>query len=497
MNQGSLRFGGLCFLFMLLPGAGLFAKMPDSVSGENPRDYYEFLFLYDRTITPGQSEHFFHPFYSRYENAERAYSIQSVLYPIYYSHGTNYWNYRTILYLFTFENKYHETKKEDDDVLLAPLFFWGRGDTEEERYFGFFPFFGNVKDKLAHSEISFFLFPVYSSWSYRNYKARSVLWPLVMWGGDGEKRSDFRFLPFYSSKVHEGKYEHRTALWPFFHWGVDDEDKKDPRHFFFFFPFYGQKRSESGSMYAYSILWPFTLFAWGKDEKRHASETQALWFLYQDVSGENPYVRKFMIFPFYAHYRFGNTEQTYYNEMNFYLLLIGNLRTNSTIVHSEYDFFVPFYYRHYRYYPQEKEEILSWKVWPLISGFHASDGSKGWRVLSVWPLPDEYMDRVWGPFYSLAEWHRESNGDQYFSMLWRIFSIYWGNDSTRIFFLGFNYTNSPYLFEIGFAGGLIGYSRETILPDGTPLRFYPGLYSTGRPAQAEDHSYLHLFWMRF
>lgn len=490
-------------LFLLFFSAPLFARMPDAVSGEEPRDYFQFLFLYESTYTPGQKEFMIHPLYGRYRNDERAYKHSGVLYPVYYSAGTNYWNYRTFLYLFTFENKYHEDEKRDDEYLLAPLFYWGSGDTEKEQYFSIFPFYGTIKDKLAWSEISFVMFPLYSSWSYKDYKARSLLWPLIMWGGTPEdengfkKRSDLRIFPFYSSKVHSGKYNHKTVLWPFFQWGSDDLDKKDPRHFYFFFPFYAQKRSESGTMQSYSILWPFTLFAWGFDERRNTTEYRALWFLFQNMKSGDPHIRKLVIFPFYAHYRFGDKEEKYYNEMNFYLILLGNLRTKSAIVESSYDFFIPFYYRHHRYYPQEREEVWQWKLWPLASGYRQSDGANGWRVLALWPLPDDYLERTWGPLYSLAEWRRESNDDVYFSLLFRFFSVYLGEDSSRYFFAGFHYTNSPYLFEVGFLGGLIGYSRETQLVDGTPLRFYPGLYNQGRPETAEDRRYLHLFWMRF
>ena len=489
------------FLFWANP---LLARMPDSATGEEPRDYFQFLFLYESTFTPGQKEIMLHPFYGQYSNDERAYKHKAVLYPIYYNHGTNYWNYQTFLYLFSVENKYHADKKEDNEFMFAPFLFWGAGDTKDEKYFGFFPFYGTLKDKIGYSELSFVMFPLYSSWSYKDYKAHSILWPLIMWASTPElsngerRRNDLRILPFYSSKVHRNKYNHKTLLWPFFSWGSDDLDKKDPRHFLFIFPFYGQKYSQSRTMESYTILWPFSLFAWGKDERRGVKEYRALWFLFQSMKSERPLIEKTVVFPFYAHYKFGSEDKSYYNEMNFYLILFGNLRTQSAIVESSYDFFIPFYYRHRRVYPQENEEVRQWKLWPFASGYSESNGANGWRTLSLWPLPDEYLERSWGPLYSLAEWRHESNGDRYFSVFFRLFSLYWGEDSSRYFFAGFHYTNSPYLFEVGFLGGFLGYSKETVLADDkTQLRFLPALYKSGRPVDAIDKHYLHLFWLKF
>src|SRR5690606_10434720 len=103
------------------------------------------LFLYERTTGAGQDEMFFRPLipiYGRYKNAERGYSYHHIVYPFYWNHGTNHWRKWTFLYLFTGDSKYHSDTKDDDDLMLGSLFFWGRGETEKERYFSFFPFGG-------------------------------------------------------------------------------------------------------------------------------------------------------------------------------------------------------------------------------------------------------------------------------------------------------------------------------------------------------------------
>ena len=64
----------IAVITLMLPPA-LEARMPVQAEGEGYRDYYQFLFLYDHTLTPGQSEYNFHPFYTTYESSEKAYDF--------------------------------------------------------------------------------------------------------------------------------------------------------------------------------------------------------------------------------------------------------------------------------------------------------------------------------------------------------------------------------------------------------------------------------------
>ena len=136
-----LRAGFLfpALMVLLMSAESLQARMPVQIEGEASRDYYQFLFLYDHTSSPGQLEWTIHPLYSTYESDEKAYDFNTVLYPIFYEHGTNYWRKWTFLFLFTGEDRYREKEKQDSDLFLAPLFYWGYGNTEREQYFSIFP----------------------------------------------------------------------------------------------------------------------------------------------------------------------------------------------------------------------------------------------------------------------------------------------------------------------------------------------------------------------
>lgn len=415
-----------------------------------------------------------------------------------FSHNTNYWNRWTFLYLFNGEEKYNPTEKTEGEFVLTPLFFWGYGNNEKERFFSFFPIFGTIKDKLSWSEINYFLFPLYVSWEYKNYKAYSILWPLIMWGGDNFKRKDFRFLPFYSSKVHEGKYNHKTFLWPFFQWGSDDLDKKNPRHFFMFFPFYAHKYSESGTMYSFSILYPFSLIAIGRDHKTQSFDFKLFWFLIQYSKSEDPYIRKQVFFPFYIHYQFGNPKLSYLQETNFYFILFGNLKTESALLNSNYKFFIPFWYHHYRNYKQEQVETKSWKLWPIMNYWEEND-AYGWRIFALWPFPDDLVERNWGTFYTLLEYNQFENQDRYFSFLLRLFSVRWNSyyNDFNLFFLGFHYKDNPEIFEFTFLGGLFGFSKIVYEKNqNIPLYFYPKYSKLLSEEEKQTKYYFHLFWFK-
>ncbi|HNJ32944.1 MAG TPA: hypothetical protein PK881_01790, partial [Leptospiraceae bacterium] len=71
------RFFQATFL-LVLSGGALYARPSTTVTGETKRDYYEFLFLFDKTSAPGQSEWILHPFASRYSNMERSYTFTTI-----------------------------------------------------------------------------------------------------------------------------------------------------------------------------------------------------------------------------------------------------------------------------------------------------------------------------------------------------------------------------------------------------------------------------------
>ena len=486
--------------------AALAAEMPRGMAGETPRRYSQFLFLYESTRSADQSDLVLRlplPIYSRYRNDERAYDFQTVLYPVFWSHGTNHWRKWTFLFFFSGDDTYHADSNRDSDLLLAPLFYWGRGDSEKERYFSFFPLYGTIKNKLSYSEINFVLFPLYVNWTYREYKAHGVLWPLVMWGGSSV-RSELRIFPFYSSKVHEGKYERRSILWPFIQWGREGLDRKEPRGYAFLWPFYARKYSDDDNLSVHAIL-PFFLLpvlvgpadpltklvaavfsfmpfaSWGRDNRTNAKSLNALWFLYQYETNDNPYVRKRIIFPFWGTYRFADKEADFYGP--FYV----KLRTHSLVFESETDVvaaIVPLYWRTDRFYLQDWRKSHFLKMWPFFQYMKDSNGNVSFQTLALWPTRDDDFERLWGPLYGLVEYREFENGDRFFSLFFRIYSQYWNATEFHLFVLGFDFRTTPRYWSASFLNGFVGVQHD-----------YPLLGPDGK-VETSSRNTLQLLWMR-
>lgn len=435
--------------------------MPESVTEETDRTYWQFLFLLESTRAAGQHEFIVRlpfPFYGSYHNDERAYTFRHVLYPIFYSHGTDQWTRWTFLFFFSGDDTYHQDTGQDNDLMLGPLLFWGRGDSQTERYFTFFPFFGSWRNKLSWSEINFILFPLYVDWTYREYRAHALIWPLIMWGS-GPARSDLRIFPFYSHKIHYGRYARRSILWPFFQWGYEDLNKKEPRGYLYFWPLYSRKWSRDGNLSVHGLLPLFIMpfVSWGSDKKTNSFNFNALWFLYQYEYNDSPMIRKNIIFPFYGYYRFAFKEATFYGP--FYV----NLQTHSYIFESKTDIvgaIVPLYWKTERFYLQDWKRTLYLKIWPLFQYIRDDRGNREFRSLVLWPARSDNFERFWGPIYSLLEYREFANGDRYFSVMLRIFSRYWNARENHLFILGFEYHNTPRYWSWEFLGGLFGFRHR-------------------------------------
>jgi len=481
-------------LLFALFSSPLQARFPTTVTADAERDYFELLFLYERTKGPGEIERIYRPilpFYGSYRNQERGYTRKTSLYPVFLLHGTHYWRRWSVLNLFSGSSFYHVDTKKESDIGLAPLFFWGRGDTKEERYFTFFPLFGKYKDKLGWSEINFFLFPLYTSWFYKDYRAHSILWPFIMWG-KGNRQKDFRFLPFYSSKKRKGEYIRRSVLWPFFQWGHLGIGQKEPRHYFMFWPLYGHKWSEHKTLSSHSFLWP--LFGWGHDKSRGAFDLK-LFMLYLYGHSKKPAVKYNILFPIAGYHRFGSEDGKYYRDLSFFLLA-GRLRTESSLLTSNYKFLIPVYWNLYRHYKKEDEWEKYYKIWPLFVYTKDSLGNRRFQSLALWPLASDEIDRLWGPIWTLYEYRKYQNGDRYHSVLFRTFSMYRGEEKRHYFALGFDFFKSKTELSFQFLGGLFGFHRKKFVEQNQTT--FEGVPVDGKEKkETKPENHLRLLWITF
>ncbi|EKS06518.1 hypothetical protein [Leptospira santarosai] len=449
------KFRIFCIVILIAYSENIFSEYPSKPIGEFKSEYDQFWFLYQKEIRAGESEMIFRPFYSSYKEEKSAYRFQTVLYPIYYSEETKYWKVWSFLFLFSGTSMLHEDVGEDSDV-LTPLLFWGWGDTAREKYFGFFPFAGKLKNKIGYSELSFFLFPFYTNWKYKDYEATSVLWPLFLYASS-ETREEFRIFPLYSKKVHRGKYERFSVLWPIFQWGTTFQDKREPVHYKIFFPLFGFKDSESGNMKSRGFLIiPLlgSFFGYGYDKRTGEKDFNALFFLFQYGTNQDEDYGKLILFPFFGHYRFASKQTTFVTPFYFHL------QTDTYHIQSDDTFLIPFYFNSKRKYVQWDRDESYLKLWPVFKYQKDREGNVIWNVLSLFPIKSEVVDRIWDPLWSILEYQKLSNGEKRVSVLMRMYTQRWTETEFH--------ASVPFILELEltpektswkFLYGLIGYER--------------------------------------
>jgi hypothetical protein len=433
----------------------LLAKIPDRPHGELPSDYWQFWFLYESEKRPGQDYKIFRPFFSNFSEYETAYSQQTVLFPVFYRERTNHWYTWSFLFFFTGTSSNHDDTGEDLD-LISPLLLWGSGGTDNDGYIGFFPFYGKVKGKLSYQEINFFLFPLYADWSRRDYKARSILWPLVMWANT-ETRNDFRVLPFYSKKEHSGKYYQYSVLWPFFQWGRKFMDKKEPVSYGMFFPFYFYKDSDQGNLKTRGYLFlPFlgSLFSYGYDDVTTERDLNILFFLFQYGRNNSKDYRKLMFFPFYGQYQFASKKTLFITPLFF------QLKTDSFHIKSEYNFLLPFFSHMTQYFPEQDRTDHYWKLWPFVRYHRDTEGTLEWNTITPFPMRSDELEKSWDPIFSLAEYKSQANGEKRLSFLFRFYTQIWSKDKFVVYIpLVTDFISNKKDMEWKFLYGFLGWKK--------------------------------------
>ena len=405
----------ICLLFVQ---STLYAKLPELPHGALPSQYFQFWFLYENEMRPGQTLHTFRPFYSIYRDDITAYKFQSSLFPVFYREETNHWHTWTILFFITGVWSKHDDLGDDDDLQLTPLFLWGRGDTQRERYVAFFPFYGKIYNRLSYSEVRFILFPFYSEWKHKEYEATGIFWPFYM-RGESPTRKDIRIFPFYSRKKHEGKYERNVILWPFFQWGRENMDKKEPFSYGMFWPFYLWKDSDEGLMKARAYLWfPILsgLFAHGYDKKVGQYYGNLFYFFLQFGTSNNGKYEKLIVFPIFGRYKNAGKETRFYTPFYF------EASTNKSYLKSNMYFFLPWILWEDEEYPSLGKSAHYFKIWPLFKYENDSEGNLNVNAFTFFPLRQQQFEHIWDPIVSVFEYKTFTNGQQRYSFLFRLFS---------------------------------------------------------------------------
>jgi hypothetical protein len=348
-------------------------------------------------------------------------------------------------------DSYSHTKKGDDyDSGLFPLYLYGSGTSHEDNYLFVYPIGGNIRGKFGYDRISpwvfpfftlFFLFPpssifswqslflglaalipVYTEFEFKDYEAKAIFWPFIAWG-KGDKRGDFRVLPFYAHNYKDGWYDNYSWLLL-----INYRElylKNDTHYTFFFFPFYGKKWSDSGDFQATTILWPF--FSWGYNKKTNDRSYNLPWPFVQIRDCDRPKVYSRIFFPFYGKYHYENSKTFFVTHLYF------TLQKETESYTSDYKFICIIMWYFKRDYLKTHEYYgNSWgyfKLWPLLQIEWNDRGMYGINILSLLPFRDTMgYEKLYQPFWTIFEYRVKENGEKHLGILLRTYYQVWSQE---------------------------------------------------------------------
>jgi hypothetical protein len=314
-------------------------------------------------------------------------------------------------------------EKKERGFLLA---FWGETD-QGESYGGFFPIYGNLKNRFKRDEINFFLWPIYSDSREGESKTHTVLWPFFTYSHGGG-REGFRAWPLFGYDRKENNYEKSFFLWPIFHNERRHLYTDDPTEINMMIPFYVSVTSSK--RVNRSVIWPF--FNYTRDEDTNYTQWDFPWPFVQWGSGDERSI--FRIFPLYGRKYWEGMERGYI------------LWPLYWYVHDEDDLHKKTFDRYLLF---SKDEVEIWKkedkqerrlrIWPFFYYRHEKEGDIYLYWPALLPFDHEGFERNWNPIFTLYEYRRNAQGASESKFLWG-FYVHRQNSTRELYELSFFFT---------------------------------------------------------
>lgn len=289
------------------------------------------------------------------------------------------------------------------DLVALPFILYSGSEVSGNSW-GWFPFYGRLRDFLSFDRLEFVLFPIYSSSVRNGVETTHVLWPIFS-RSRGGGASGGRVWPIMGRSTLEGKYDRRWALWPFFNEHHNKLNKSQPGTKWMFFPFFGVNKI--GTYRSYSVLWPF--FGYAHDPRGGFWALDAPWpFIRLQRGGLRPNGEsRTRFWPIYNHHKGFGLEST-----NILWPLFWRRTEDYAHAHRESWIFVPFLYK-----------------WNRVDKL---DGHKT-RFLRIWPLYQDYTDayRYRRSFPALNPFIRSPAVEFHYRFLYELFSFSRDDFGTR------------------------------------------------------------------
>lgn len=256
-----------------------------------------------------------------------------ILYPLYGYRANDAGYYWNLFYLI--RGSKYETDGTLDSRTFEVIPFYFDHDypkAPEFSYWGFLPFYGEVKDRIFQDRISWVLAPFYMEWENNGAITYGTPWPFVRYR-TGNGNSGAALWPLFGSFEKPGVYHYSYVLWPLIYYRTKDLNTAEPSTAYGFLPFYAYEDGPGG-LVSETFLWPF--------------------FGYTDR--EDPYYREVRYFwPFFVQGR-GNVARDRWN-----LIYANMAEKDPSMTYRYVNRWAPFYTHSIRNGVDKK-----WWMWPLL-----------------------------------------------------------------------------------------------------------------------------------
>ncbi len=391
------------------------------------------------------------PVASTFENPDLGTSGYDIFWPLAISRDVREEEYRRALIFYSYDHG--DDNPPRDRLWLFPFYFQG-SDRQGEDYRALFPLYGSIHEFLGRDEISFVLWPLYSTSKLNDLETVNVLWPLIS-RTTGEDKYRARFFPFYGISRDEGKFDKRFILWPFWN-DVTYHYPQSHGSGFVLFPLFG--RLNLSTEKTTWVLPPFFRFTSGEER----DIIHCPWPFFQWSSGDKEML---YLWPLWGNKKLGGLDRTF---------VLWPIFWHETDTHPEGETFRFRVWPIYTYYSLlsdpaesgEREKLAQrTKVWPLFSYRRYGEDSL-FRFLELWPFRHaDAVDRNIAPLWTL--YARERSGENVdHEILWGLFRNQKRGDDYRYWSLFplFDYERDARKEEVqggwSILKGLIGWERD-------------------------------------
>jgi hypothetical protein len=338
-----------------------------------------------------------------------------------------------------------ERREKASSFLTA---FWGETD-EGEKYGGFFPIAGRLKERFGRDEIAFYLWPFYSRIEDEGEITWRTPWPIYSrMGGAAE---GLYIWPLWGHKMRDREYDKGFILWPFYTYINQDLDTDNPLRKRFYLPFYATVRSPRGRVDIF--IPPLFFHQWAYDSSFEKWEFP--WPFLTRVKGEG--VREWQVFPLF---RLRDEEQ----KKRFYVLWPLYKYEWDRVTSEEEEVRRFLLINKYRIVKElgTGREALDANFWPLFDYRRGLMGEVRLHIFPLLPLHDEGMERNIYPLLWAYRYIRSPEGETLSDLLWGLYRRRTSpqNSSTQFAFLLRINKKGDDKRSLSFLEGLIRYYHD-------------------------------------